>query len=139
MTATASPARTRSATGRLGYIAAVLAGLLATNLIIYAIGRALGGDFTYTQNGAAVLVEPVAITFLSLGPLATGLALIAALSRKWPAAIGIARIAAPALAVATIALMTVPADFDATSTVSLAAMHLATIPAALLALRALQR
>jgi hypothetical protein len=67
------------------------------------------------------------------------LALIAALSRKWPAAIRVARIAAPTLAVATIAVMTIPAGFDTTSTLALATMHLATIPAALLALNTLPR
>jgi hypothetical protein len=134
-----SPTRARINTGRLAVIAAVLAGLLLTNLGIYAIGRALGGAFTYTQNGAPVRVDPVAITIMSLAPLATGLALIAALSRKWPAAIRVARIAAPTLAVATIAVMTIPAGFDAPSTVALATMHLATIPAALLALNTLPR
>lgn len=135
----ASPTRARTNTGRLAVIAAVLAGLLLTNLAIYAIGRALGGAFTYTQNGAPIRVDPVAITIMSLAPLATGLALIAALSRKWPAAIPVARIAAPTLAVATIAVMTIPAGFDTTSTVTLATMHLTTIPAALLALNTLPR
>lgn len=118
-------------------IAASLAGLLLTNLAIYAIGRAFGGAFTYRQNGTTVRVDAVAITILSLVPLATGLALIAALSRTWPTAIRVARIAAPILAVVTIAVMTIPAGFDTTSTISLTAMHLATIPAALVALRTL--
>jgi Family of unknown function (DUF6069) len=120
-------------------IAAALAGLLLTNLALYAIGRAFGGAFTYTQNGVPVRVDPVAITIMSLAPSASGLALIAALSRKWPAAIRVARIAAPTLAVATVAVMTIPAGFDTTSAVALAAMHLATIPAALVALHALPR
>jgi Family of unknown function (DUF6069) len=135
----ASPTRAGGDTGRLAVIAAALAGLLLTNLAIHAIGRALGGTFTYMQNGAPVRVDPVAITIMSLAPLASGLALIAALSRTWPAAIRVARIAAPTLAVATIAVMTIPAGFDTTSTVALATMHLATIPAALLALNALPR
>ena len=135
----ASPTRARTNTGRLAVIAAVLAGPLLTNLAIYAVGRALGGAFTYTQNGSTVRVDPVAITIMSLAPLATGLALIAALSRKWPAAIRVARIAAPTLALATIAVMTIPAGFDTTTIVALATMHLMTIPAALLALNTLPR
>lgn len=135
----AASGRTRTNTGRLAAIAAVMAGLLLTNLAIYAMGRAFGGTFTYPQNGTRVRVEPVAITFMSLVPLATGLALIAALSRKWPAVIRAARIAAPTLAVATIGVMTIPAGFDTTSAVFLGAMHLATIPAALLALNTLPR
>ncbi len=135
----ASPTRARTNTGRLAVIAAVLAGLLLTNLANYAIGRALGGTFIYTQNGAPIRVDLAAITIMSLAPLATGLALIAALCRKWPAAIRVARIAAPTLAVTTIAVMTIPAGFDTTSTVALATMHLTTIPAALLALNTLPR
>ena len=140
MTGTApSLSRVSTPAGRLALIAATLGGLLLTNLAVYAIGRAFGGAFTYQQNGAAVRVEPVAITIMSLVPLALGLALAAALSRRWPAAILVARIAAPTLAVVTIAVMTIPAGFDTTSTVSLAAMHLALIPAALLALNTLPR
>jgi hypothetical protein len=134
-----SPTRSRTNAGRLAVIAAALAGLLLINLVIYAIGRALGGAFTYQQNGSTVRVDPAAITIMSLAPLATGLALIAVLSQMWPAAIRVARIAAPTLAVATIAVMTIPAGFDTTSTLALATMHLATIPAALLALSALPR
>jgi hypothetical protein len=48
-----------------------------------------------------------------------------------------AKVVAPVLAVATILLMTVPARFDTTSTLFLATMHVALIPAVLLALRAL--
>lgn len=132
----APPGRARATLGRLALIGAAL---LAVNLVVYAIGRAVGGDFTYTQDGAAVLVEPVAITLLSLGPLTTGIALIAALARKWPVAIRVAYVVAPVFSVATIGVMTLPADFDTASTVCLTLMHLATIPAALLALRTLQR
>lgn len=135
----ASPTRARTNTGRLAVIAAVMAGLLLTNLAIYAVGRALSGAFAYTQDGAPVRVNPAAITIMSVAPLATGLALIAALFRKWPPAIRVARIAAPTLAVATIVVMTIPAGFDTTSTVALATMHLTTAAAALLALNTLLR
>lgn len=136
---TRTPPAARTTGRRLAVIAAVLAGLLVTNLAVYAIGRALGGSFTYLQNGKSVPVDPTSITIMSLVPLVVGLALVALLSRAWPAAIRVARVAAPVLAVATIVLMTIPAGFDTTSTVFLAAMHLATIPAALLALDALPR
>ena len=138
-TVASTPARAGTAARRAAVIAAALAGLLITNLALYAVGRALGGAFTYPQNGTTVRVDPLAIALMSLVPLATGLALIAVLSRIWTAAIRIARIAGPTLAVATIALMTIPAGFDTTSTVSLAAMHLMTIPATLIALNALPR
>jgi hypothetical protein len=135
----ASSERTTTVPGRLAVIATALGGLLLFNLVVYAIGRALGGTFTYAQNGAAVRVDAAAITIMSLGPLVTGLALVAALSHKWRAIIRVARIAAPVLAVATIFVMTIPAGFDTTSAVSLAAMHLATVPAALIALDAIGR
>ncbi|RKR86644.1 hypothetical protein BDK92_0887 [Micromonospora pisi] len=133
------PAPGRTNTGRLALIAAALAGLLITNLAVYAVGRALGGAFTYPQNGTTTQVDSVSITFMSLVPLGFGLTLVAALSRMWSTVIPIARVATPVLAVATIAVMTIPAGFDTTSTVSLAAMHLTIIPAALLSLNALPR
>jgi RsiW-degrading membrane proteinase PrsW (M82 family) len=116
-------------------IAIVLA--LAVNLVIYAIGRAAGGAFTYTQSGRTSTVDAVAITFLSTGPLTVGLTLVAILSRRWPVLINAAKIASPALALATIALMTIPAHFDTTSTMFLASMHLTLIPISVLALTAL--
>jgi RsiW-degrading membrane proteinase PrsW (M82 family) len=110
---------------------------LAVNLVIYAIGRAAGGAFTYTQSGKTSTVDAVAITFLSTGPLTVGLTLVAILSRRWPVLINAAKIASPALALATIALMTIPAHFDTTSTMFLASMHLTLIPISVLALTAL--
>jgi hypothetical protein len=59
------------------------------------------------------------------------------LSRRWPALITTAKIIVSVLAVATIGLMTLPAHFDTTSTLFLGAMHLALIPATVLALGAL--
>jgi hypothetical protein len=116
-------------------IAVVLA--LAVNLVIYAIGRAAGGAFTYTQSGKTSTVDAVAITFLSTGPLTVGLTLVAILARRWPVLINAAKIASPALALATIALMTIPAHFETTSTMFLASMHLMLIPISVLALTAL--
>jgi len=81
----------------------------------------------------------VAITFLSLGPLVTALVVTAALARKWPVFLRIARIAGPVFAVATIGVMTLRADFDTTSTVCLAAMHLVTIPTMFVAFDAIAR
>ncbi len=117
---------------RLTWIGATLAGLLAVNLLLYAIGRASGGTFTYTQSGKPVRVDTVAVALLSLAPLATGLLLVAVVGRWWATVVPVAKVAAVVLAVATIAVMTIPADFDRRSTAFLALMHLATIPAALL-------
>jgi len=105
----------------------------------YSVGRARGGQFTYAQNGAATTVDPLAITIMTVLPLATGLSLVAWLSPKWPALLTIAKLVAPVVAIGTIGLMTIPAHFDTTSTLFLATMHLALIPATLLALGSLAR
>lgn len=112
---------------------------LAVNLTIYAIGRAAGGSFIYTQAGAKITVDPLAITFMTVLPLAVGLTLVAWLSRRWPLLITAAKIIGPALALATVALMTVPAHFDGTSTLFLSSMHLALVPITLLSLSMLAR
>jgi hypothetical protein len=117
---------------RLTWIGATLAGLLAVNLLLYTIGRATGGTFTYTQSGKPVRVDAVAVALLSLAPLASGLLLVAVIGRRWATVVPVAKVAAVVVAVATIAVMTIPADFDRRSTAFLALMHLAAIPAALL-------
>jgi hypothetical protein len=112
-------------------------GVLAGNLLIYVIGRACGGTFTYAQNGKAIRVDAAAVAFMSVVPLVIGLTLVGWLSRTRPTLITIAKVVAPVLAVATIGLMTIPARFDNTSTLFLATMHITLAPAAVLALGAL--
>ena len=121
-------------TKRLAVIALAASGALAANLSIYAIGRACGGAFTYTHNGKAIAVDAAAVAIMSGVPLVMGLALVAWLSRTWPAMITTAKIVATMVAVATIGLMTLPARFDTTSTVFLATMHLTIVPVSLFAL-----
>src|ERR1700730_12175816 len=113
--------------------AAVLAAVVAFNLVVYAVGRACGATFRYNQGGKVARVDVAAVTLMSVLPLATGLALTAWLSRRWPALITIAKLIAPVLAVATIGAMTIPARFDATSALCLSTTHLALIPAAIFA------
>jgi len=135
-TATA-PAHSTPSTSRVAVIALAAVGVLACNLLLYVIGRACGGTFTYVHNGATVRVDATAVAIMSVVPLTIGLALAAWLSRTWPPVTAIAKVVAAILAVATIALMTVPAGFDTTSTLFLATMHLALVPAAVVALGAL--
>lgn len=118
-------------------IALALGGALAANLVLYTVGRYAGGTYRYRQNGEAARVDAVAIAVLTVVPLAAGLALAALLSRKWPKIVNAAQVLAPVLALATIAPMTVPAHFDTTSTLCLAATHVAVIPFAIVALRTL--
>jgi hypothetical protein len=65
------------------------------------------------------------------------LTVVAWLSPRWPTLISAAKVIGPVMAAATIGLMTLPAGFDTTTTLSLSAMHLSLIPATWLALRAL--
>ncbi len=126
-------------TKRITVIALAAGGALAANLLIYAIGRAFGGAFTYTQHHKTIHVDVAAVSTMSVVPLVVGLALVAWLSRTWPAMITTAQVVATVLAVATIGLMTLPAGFDTTSTLFLASMHIAIVPASLFALGALRR
>ncbi|MDF2708354.1 MAG: hypothetical protein K0R62_4006 [Nonomuraea muscovyensis] len=72
-------------------------------------------------------------------PLLIGMTLVALLSRVWRWVILAAMAVAPALALVTVPIMTIPADLDDTSTVTLALCHVTLVPvtlAGLLALRA---
>jgi Family of unknown function (DUF6069) len=122
---------------RATMIVVTVVGLLAVNLVIYVVGRACGGAFTYTQSGTPTRVDAVAVAVMSAVPVTIGLTLVAWLSPRWPVLIPTAKVIAPTLAVATIGLMTLPARFDTTSTLFLATMHLALIPATVHALGAL--
>jgi hypothetical protein len=124
---------------RLSVIAVALVVALAVNLALYRIGRAAGGTFTYVQSGKRSAVDAVAVSIMSVGPLAFGLALLAWLAPRRPGLIRAAKIVVPVLALATIALMTVPAQFDTCSTVFLSCMHVALIPISLLAIVSLDR
>ena len=132
-----APARSTLPTSRVAIVALAAVGVLACNLLLYVVGRACGGTFTYVQNGKTISVDAAAVAIMSVVPLTIGLALAAWLSRTWPPVTAIAKGVAAILAVATIGLMTIPAGFDTTSTLFLATMHLALVPAAVLALGAL--
>jgi Family of unknown function (DUF6069) len=136
-TATERLPRPPAFTTRLKVVVLTVVAVLAVNLLIYAVGRIGGGAFAYQQSGTSARVDAVAVTILSVVPLTIGLTLVAWLSPRWPKLITTAKIVAPVLAVGTIGLMTIPAHFDTTSTLTLTTMHLALIPAALLALTAL--
>jgi Family of unknown function (DUF6069) len=129
--------RSTNLPNRSTVVVVTVIGLLAVNLLIYVIGRASGGAFIYRQSGKPTRVDAVAVAIMSVVPLTIGLTLVASLSRRWPALITTAKVLAPTLAVATIGLITLPARFDTASTLFLAAMHLALIPATLLALAAM--
>lgn len=115
-----------------------VAAAVAVNLAIFAVGRATGGTFRFTQGAKPITVDAATVAGFTAMPLLAGLVLVALTARRWPWVVTAALIVAPSLAVVTILLMTVPADFDTTSTVTLGLCHLALVPIAILSLRSLR-
>lgn len=112
---------------------------LAVNLLIYAIGRLAGGSYRFTAGGAPVEVDALTVGGFSVVPLLIGLTLAALLSLRWPRVVLVALVVAPVLALVTVPLLTLPADFDGTSTVALALCHVTMAVVAVLALLRLRR
>ena len=122
----------RLAIAGLAAVAAVL-----VNLILYGIGRAAGGTFRFTASGEAAEVNAATVAGFSAGPLLLGLAAVALLLPVGGWVPKTALVVGPLLAVVTVPLMTLPADFDATSKVILALCHLALVPITIAAVRAM--
>lgn len=118
-------------------LAAVAAAVVA-NLVVYLLGRAAGGAYEVTSNGEVITVTAVTVAGFSAVPLGLGLLLVALLAR-WGWVAKVAVVVAPLLAVATIGIMTIPADLDTVSTVALACCHLTLVPISVLAIRRLRR
>lgn len=109
------------------------------NLVIYALGRAAGGTFRFTGSGRAAEVDAVTVAGFTAIPLIAGLVLAATLARRWPGVITLGLVVAPALALGTILLMTLPVDLDTASTIALALCHVTLVPVTVAALLALRR
>jgi hypothetical protein len=125
---------------RLAVVAGAVLVAVAVNLAIYGLGRAAGGSFEFTSAAdRPAEVDAVTVAGFSAVPLLIGLALVAMLVRFGSWVTRAALVVAPVLALGTILLMTVPADFDTTSTVTLALCHLALVPIAVTAIRTLSR
>jgi hypothetical protein len=103
---------------------------LTVNLVLYAIGKAAGGAFSYRQARTPATVDPSAITILTLTSMGLGLGIALAALRRWPRILLSLQVGATVIGVGSIAVMTIPAHFDTTSTLFLAAMHLSAIPIA---------
>ena len=123
----------------LAVVALAAAVAVVANLGVYAAGRAAGGDFTFTDGrGATQTVDAVTVAGFTAVPLLVGLAAAALLGRRWPVLVTVAMVVAPVLALATIAVMTIPVDLDTASTVALAACHVVLVPVSLVALTLLR-
>ncbi|MBU2662478.1 hypothetical protein KOI35_03050 [Actinoplanes bogorensis] len=120
-------------------IAAAAGVAVVVNLAIYAVGRAAGGSFRFTGNGVVNEVDAATVAGFTAVPLLIGLVLVALLSRFGGWVTRTAVVVAPVLAVVTIFVMTIPADLDTASTVTLALAHLVLAPISVLAVRALAR
>ena len=121
---------------RLLVIAAAVGAAVLVNLILYGIGRAAGGTFHFTSPSGPAIVDGVTVAAFSALPLLIGLVAVAVLARLGDWVVRTALVVGPLLAVATIALMTLPADFDTVSTLTLALCHLTLVPVIIVAIRA---
>jgi hypothetical protein len=135
MTSPAGTARRPGTKSRLATVAVAVAAAVVVNLIVYAVGRAAGGTFRFTSAGRPAEVDALTVAGFTALPLAVGLTLVAVLARRLRWVTPAALVIGPALAVITILVMTVPADLDRTSTVTLALCHLSLIPAMIWAIR----
>lgn len=120
-------------------IAAAVGTAALINLILYGVGRAAGGTFRFTASSGPAVVDGVTVVAFSVVPLLVGLVAVALLARLGGWVIRTALVVGPLLAIATIALMTLPTDLDATSKVTLALCHLVLVPVIIVAVRALGR
>ncbi|WP_127501613.1 DUF6069 family protein [Actinoplanes solisilvae] len=118
-------------------VALAVAAAVVVNLIVFGVGRAAGGSFRFTADGKVNEVDAVTVGGFSAVPLLAGLVLVALLSRRAAWVSRAAVVVAPVLAVVTIFVMTVPAGFDTTSTVTLALCHLMLAPISVVAVRAM--
>ena len=120
-------------------VVAAVAAAIVINLAIYAIGRASGGEFLFTASSETAEVDALTVAGFTAVPLSVGMALAALLSLKWPWIIRVALVVGPVLALVTIAIMTIPADFDLASTIALALCHVALVPVMIVGLLAMSR
>ncbi|MGB7448627.1 MAG: DUF6069 family protein [Ornithinimicrobium sp.] len=136
-TAHATTTRPRVMTRAIVVLAAVSLAVVL-NLVVYAVGRTAGGTFVFTRDGTPVVVDAATVAGFSAVPLGIGLLVVAVASGRAPWVARVAVVVAPVLAVATIAIMTLPVDLDTVSTATLATCHLTLAPISILAIRALR-
>lgn len=96
---------------------------IAINLAVYGIGTLAGGTFDFTDKGNSYHVDALTLVGFTAVPLLVGLTLVAIVSRLWRWVNPVALVLAPIAAIGTIFTMTLPADLDTTSTVTLAITH----------------
>ena len=123
---------------RLMIVAATVVVAVLINLVIYAIGRAAGGTFRFASPTGPAEVDALTVVGFTIVPLLLGMTVVALLVRVWPWIVSVALVVAPAFALVTIPIMTLPAGFDVTSTITLALCHAAMVPIVVFGLLALR-
>ncbi|MEV0357024.1 DUF6069 family protein [Nocardia sp. NPDC050697] len=136
-TASTTPSRIPALSRPVAVLGPTIAAVVA-NLIIWGIAKAAGVNFEITDNGKVDAVPPGGIVFITAVPMLVGLTAAVLLAYRWPGILRVAEIVGSVLAVLTIGL-TIAADFDVSSTIALALMHLTLIPAIVIGLEGLRR
>lgn len=129
--------RSRPARSAIVVVAAVVVALV-TNLVLWAVGLAVGGSFEHTDAGRTVSSAPGGVVLMTVLPLTVGLALAAVLTLWWNGFARIAQVVGALLPLATIQ-GTITADFDTPSTVALVLMHVVIAVVVVVALDMLRR
>ncbi|GAA4608214.1 hypothetical protein BJY16_006725 [Actinoplanes octamycinicus] len=124
---------------RAALVATAAGVAVLVNLAVYLAGRAVGGTFTFTSSTGPARVDAVTVAGFTAVPLLLGLTAVALLAPRAAWVIRVALVAGPALAAGTVLAMTLPADFDTVSTITLALCHLTLVPITVAAVLALGR
>lgn len=119
-------------------VVATITFAVLVNLVIYTIGRTAGGSFQFVSPSGPAEVDALTVVGFTVVPLLLGLTVVALLVRVWPWVVPVALVIAPAIALSTILVMTLPAGFDAASTIALALCHVALVPTTVVGLLALR-
>ncbi|MFC8528284.1 DUF6069 family protein [Nocardia sp. NPDC057227] len=136
-TASTTPSRVPALSRPVAVLGPTIAAVVA-NLIIWAIAKAAGVNFEATNNGEVGEVPASGIVFITAAPMLVGLTAAVLLAYRWPGILRIAAIVGSVLAILTIGL-TIATDFDLSSTIALALMHVTLVPAIVIGLEGLRR
>jgi hypothetical protein len=108
-------------------------------VLIHTVGTAFGATYEFTAAGRPAKVDAITVAGFTALPLFAGLAVAAALARRWAWVIPAAIIIGPALAFASIVVMIVPVDLALSSKIPLALCHTMLVPVAVAGLLAIRR
>lgn len=122
MTISATTKMVVPASTRLRSVLFSVGASLLANLVLWLVGLAAGGSFELTDGGTTTPVAPGGVVMLTVVPIVVGMGLAALISLRWIGVIRIAQVVGVLAPLGTIA-MTIDADFDAATTVTLALMH----------------